>query len=223
VVLSCDDVPAEALPATVVRAGIDLGIAAFLATSDGTLVENPRHGRRGAGRLAAAQQALARCQRRSKRRAKVRERVAAHHGKVRRRRLDHAHKTALDLVRRYDLIAHEDLRITNMTRSASGTVERPGSNVAQKTGLNRSIHDAGWGVFLNVLRAKAESAGRVVVAVNPRDTSRTCPQCGHCASGNRVTQADFACVRCGYTGHADVVGAINVLSRAGLVLREATA
>ncbi|GAB3831608.1 hypothetical protein GCM10027610_022080 [Dactylosporangium cerinum] len=76
------------------------------------------------------------------------------------------------------------------------------------------------GVFLNVLASKAESAGRVVVAVNPANTSRTCPSCGHCAKGNRVTQAGFVCVACGFAGHGDVVGATNVL-RAGLALLRA--
>jgi putative transposase len=75
-------------------------------------------------------------------------------------------------------------------------------------------------LFLNVLRAKAESAGRVVVAVNPANTSRTCPGCGHCAQENRVTQADFRCVSCSFAEHADVVGATNVL-RAGLALLSA--
>ncbi|WP_432993867.1 zinc ribbon domain-containing protein [Dactylosporangium sp. CA-233914] len=68
-----------------------------------------------------------------------------------------------------------------------------------------------------MLHAKAASAGRVVVAVNPANTSRTCPECGHCARENRVTQAGFACVSCGFAAHADVVGATNVL-RAGLAL-----
>ncbi|GAB3846390.1 hypothetical protein GCM10027610_064380 [Dactylosporangium cerinum] len=76
------------------------------------------------------------------------------------------------------------------------------------------------GVFLNVLASKAESAGRVIVAVNPANTSRTCPSCGHCAKANRVTQAGFVCVACGFAGHADVVGATNVL-RAGLALLRA--
>ncbi len=218
VVLSCDKVPAGPLTETGSAVGIDMGVAAFLTTSDGAQIQNPRHGRASAGRLAAAQRDLARHKRRSKRRGKTVARVAAIHAKVRRQRLDHAHKTALWLVRHHDLIAHEDLRITNMTRSASGTPEEPGTNVAQKSGLNRSILDAGWGVFLNVLRAKAESAGRVIVAVNPANTSRTCPDCGHCSAGNRVTQADFVCLACGYAGHADVVGALNVL-RAGLVRR----
>jgi len=222
VVLACDEVPAESLPATGRVAGIDMGVASFLTTSDGEQVDNPRHLAASAARLAEAQRALARCKRGSNRRRAVRAQVAAIHAKVRRQRLDHAHKTALDLVRGYDLIAHDDLRIANMTRSASGTVEQPGTNVAQKAGLNRSILDAGWGVFLAILAHKAESAGRVVVAVDPRNTSRTCPRCGHCARENRVTQADFGCVRCGYAGHADVVGALNVL-RAGLARQGAQA
>lgn len=230
VVLSCDDVPAEPLPATGAVVGIDMGIASYLTTSDGEHVENPRHGRAAAEGLAAAQQALARCKRGSNRRKKARERVAAAHRKVGRQRLDHAHKSALDLVRDYDFIAHEDLRIANMARApkpkpdpdAPGTFLPNGA--AAKAGLNRSISDAGWGLFLEILHAKAESAGRTVVAVDPRNTSRTCPRedCGHVAAENRTTQAKFQCVRCGYTQHADVVGAINVL-RAGLARREATA
>lgn len=222
VVLSCDDVPADPLPRVDTPVGVDMGVASFLTTSDGVQVPNPRHLAASADRLATTQLALARCQRRSARRHKVRVRVAAIHRKIRRQRVDHAHKTARWLVRHYDVIAHEDLRIANMTRSASGTVEAPGSNVAQKAGLNRSILDAGWGVFLRVLSAKAESAGRLVIAVNPANTSRTCPACGHCARENRRTQADFVCVSCGYAGHADVVGAINVL-RAGLALQAAQA
>ncbi|MEV0898496.1 transposase [Actinoplanes sp. NPDC049802] len=223
-VLSCDDVPALDLPETGRATGIDMGIASFLTTADGEQIINPRHGRRTAERLAAAQRHAASFGRkkaadRSRRHRQAVARVAALHAKVRRRRLDHAHKTARRLVATYDVIACEALRITNMTRSASGTAEQPGTNVAQKTGLNRSILDAGWGVFLTVLRAKAESAGRVIVEVDPANTSRTCPQpeCGHVAKENRPTQADFRCVSCGYADHADVVGATNIL-RAGLAL-----
>jgi putative transposase len=221
-ILSCDDVPAEPARPADAPVGIDMGVAAFLTTSDGVQVPNPRHLAASADRLTVAQQALARCKRGSNRRRRARVRVAAIHRKVSRQRLDHAHKTARWLVQHHDLIAHEALRIGNMTRSASGTVGAPGHNVAAKSGLNRSILDAGWGVFLRVLAAKAESAGRLVIAVNPANTSRTCPACGHCARENRVTQADFACLRCDYTGHADVVGASNIL-RAGLALQAAQA
>ncbi|MFC4062567.1 RNA-guided endonuclease InsQ/TnpB family protein [Planomonospora corallina] len=220
VILSCDDVPAEPLPATGAVAGIDMGVASLITTSDGEHIGNPRHLAASADRLANAQRDLARKKRGSERRRKAVARVAALHAKVRRQRLDYAHKAALALVRGHDVIVHEDLRIANMTRSASGTLEAPGRNVAAKSGLNRSILDAGWGVFLTVLAHKAESAGRELIAVNPADTSRTCAECGHVAKENRLTRAVFRCTACGHAAHADVNAAINTL-RAGLALREA--
>jgi putative transposase len=229
VILSCDEVPAQPLPATGKTTGIDVGVVHFLTTSHGQHIPNPRHGRKAADRLAAAQQALSRCQRRSRGRKKAVSKVAALHGKVRRQRLDHAHKTALALIHEFDVIAHEKLAITNMVRSPKPKPdhERPGvflpNGAAPKAGLNRSIHDAGWGVFLGILAHKADSAGRLLIPVNPRNTSRTCPDCGHVSGDNRVTQAEFECVACGYTANADVVGACNIEYRAGLVLREAPA
>lgn len=226
VVLSCADVPARPLPKTGNAVGVDMGVASFLTTSDGAQIPNPRYLATVAGQLATAQRALSRCKRGSTRRRNVRERVAGIHGKVRRQRLDHARKTALWLVRNYDLIAHEDLIVGNLTRSPAPRPDGEGGYLpngsAQKAGLNRSILDAGWGVFLRVLASTAERACRTVVAVDPANTSRTCPDCGHCARENRLTQADFICVSCGYAGHADVVGATNVL-RAGLALRSARA
>ncbi|WP_082801446.1 RNA-guided endonuclease InsQ/TnpB family protein [Herbidospora cretacea] len=219
-VLSCDEVPGRALPATGAAVGIDMGVASLLTTSVAEHLVNPRHLAASADRLAAAQRDLARKRRGSARRRKAVARVAALHARVRRQRLDGAHKAALALIRDYDVIVHEDLKVANMTRSASGTVERPGRHVAQKSGLNRSILDAGWGVFLTILSYKAESAGREVIAVDPRGTSRTCSRCGHCAADNRVTQAGFRCTACGHAAHADVNAAENIL-RAGLALRRA--
>lgn len=152
--------------------------------------------------------------------------MARLHRKVRRQRLDHAHKTAVSLVREHDFIAHEDLKIRNMSKAPAPKPdpEQPGSflpnGAGAKAGLNRSIADAGWGVFLQILTAKAECAGREVMAVDPRNTSRQCPECGHTAKENRPTQEKFHCVSCGHRAHADTVGAINVL-RAGLVHRDA--
>ncbi|MGW1092392.1 RNA-guided endonuclease InsQ/TnpB family protein [Streptomyces sp. NPDC002596] len=226
VILTADQEQPEPLPATGSVVGIDLGIANFLADSNGEFVPNPRHGRKAAAKLEAAQQALARCKRGSKRRRKAVEAVARLHRKVRRQRLDHAHKTALGLVREHDLIAHEDLKIRTMSKAPAPKPDpdRPGSflpnGAAAKAGLNRSIADAGWGVFLTILIAKAECAGREVMAVDPRNTSRRCPECGHTAKENRPTQEKFHCVSCGHNAHADTVGALNVL-RAGLVRREA--
>lgn len=228
VVLSCDDVPARPLPATGAVVGVDMGVASFLTTSDGAHVPNPRHLAASAARLATAQQELARKKRRSTRRSKAAARVAGIHRKVRRQRLDHAHKTALGLARDHDVICVEALRIRNMVKRAKPVLDPdlPGvflpNRQAQKSGLNKSILDAGWGVFLDILHAKAESAGRLVIEVNPANTSRTCPECGHCSGDNRTTQAVFRCVVCGHTAHADVIGAVNVL-RAGLALHAAQA
>jgi putative transposase len=171
VVLSCEDVPAEPLEPAGSSAGIDMGVASFLTTSDGTHLPNPRHLTATADRLAAAQRDLARKKRGSNRRKKTVAKVAGLHGKVRRQRLDYAHKTALALVREYDLIVHEDLKITNMTRRPKPRPDGNGGHqpngAAAKAGLNKSIHDAGWGIFLRILSAKAESAGRHVIAVDP--------------------------------------------------------
>ncbi|MEV7173610.1 transposase [Streptomyces sp. NPDC093224] len=231
VVLTAEQTQPEPLPATGSVVGIDMGIVSFLTTSGGEHVANPRHARKAAAKLEAAQHKLSRVGRlrRDKRTAnhqRAVQRVADLHRKVRRQRLDHAHKTALGLVRDHDLIAHEDLRIRNMLRSPAPkpNPEQPGSflpnGAAAKAGLNRSISDAGWGVFLTILHAKAESAGRDVIAVDPRNTSRTCPECGHVAAENRPTQEKFHCVGCGHQAHADIVGASNVL-RAGLARRQA--
>jgi transposase len=94
------------------------------------------------------------------------------------------------------------------------------NGVAAKAALNKSILDAGWGIFLRILTAKAESAGRTVIAIDPRHTSQRCARCGHTAAGNRVIQAEFLCLACGHQAHADVNAAVNIL-RAGLALQEA--
>jgi putative transposase len=186
-------------------------------------VPNPRHLATAAGRLAAAHQDLARKKRGSGRRTQALAKVARLHGIVRRQRLDHAHKAALALVRGHDLIVHEDLQVANMTARPrprpDGTGGYQPNGASAKSGLNRSILDAGWGIFLRILSAKAESAGRTVIAVNPRHTSQRCAQCGHTAAGNRASQAEFRCLACGHHANAGVNAARNIW-RAGLALQE---
>ncbi|WP_274559945.1 RNA-guided endonuclease InsQ/TnpB family protein [Streptomyces spiramyceticus] len=228
VILACDDVPGEPLPATGAVTGIDMGVNHFLTTSEGAHVPNPRHGKRNAEALAESQRALKAFPRRKRenRTAKHRravEKVAKLHRKVRRQRTDHAHKTALAIVRDYDQIGHERLSIANMVRTPKPKPdpETPGAflpnGAASKSGLNRNILDAGWGVFLGILAHKAESAGRVLIPVDPRNTSRTCPKCGHVDAENRDGEK-FQCTSCQHVDHADRVGAWNVALRAGLVL-----
>jgi putative transposase len=220
-VLSCDEVPVRRRKPTGEPVGVDVGITDFAVTSNGEHVANPRPGRRAAGRLAAAQQVLARKKRGSNNRRAARDTVAARHRKVANQRRDFHHQTATGLVARYDVIAVEDLKITNMLRRAEPRPDpdSPGAflpnGAAAKTGLNRSISDAGWGAFVAILRAKAEEAGRTVVDVDPRHTSDRCEACGHAAKENRLSQAVFRCRSCGHQAHADEHAARNIL-RAGL-------
>ncbi|MEH8034283.1 transposase, partial [Gallibacterium anatis] len=113
----------------------------------------------------------------------------------------------------------EDLQVSNMSRSAKGTVEEHGKSVKQKSGLNRSILDQSWFEFRRQLDYKTIWNGGFLVAVPPQNTSRCCPNCGHTAKENRQTQADFECVECGYTENADVVGALNVLARGRVIVQ----
>jgi putative transposase len=213
IVLSCDDVPAAPLPATGREIGLDVGVARFGTTSDGEVIANPKFARTSAAELAEAQQVLARKKRGSSNRRRAKAKVAEVHRRIRDRRADFHHKTARALVRQCDVIALEHLRITNMTRSASGTLAQPGTNVAAKSGLNRSILDAGWSQFAGILTGKAEEAGRKIVLVDPRNTSITCHQCGA-----RCTRPQQDTVICPVHGamDADVNGARNIYARAGL-------
>jgi putative transposase len=220
-VLSCDDVPANLLPATGRQAGIDVGIVRYATLSDGNYVDNPRWQRTAAGRLAAAQQRLVRAKRRSRNRIRQRETVAARYRKIANQRRDFHHKQARRLVERYDVLVVEHLQIANMLRRAKAVADptNPGqylpNGAAAKTGLSRSISDAGWGRFVSILRAKAEEAGRTWIEVDPRHTSDRCEACGHTEPENRVTQAEFRCRACGLVAQADEHAARNIL-RAGL-------
>jgi putative transposase len=223
-VLSCDDVPTDPLPATGRQAGIDVGIVSFATTSDGEHIDNPRWGRHAEDRLTVAQQRLASAERGSKNREQRRETVGARHRKIANQRRDFHHKQARVLVERYDLVVVEDLAIANMMRRAKPVADEdnPGqflpNGARAKSGLNRSIGDAGWGGFVLILRAKAEDAGRIWIEVDPRHTSDGCEHCGYAAAENRVTQAEFECQRCGHTAPADEHAARNIL-RAGLALQ----
>jgi putative transposase len=222
-VLSCDDVPTNPLPVTGSQVGVDVGIVRFATTSDGEHIDNPHWARTAAARLGTAQQRLQRARRGGRNRQAKRETVAARHRRIANQRKDFHHKYARRLVERYDLVVVEDLQIANMLRRATPVPDAsiPGQFLANgaraKSGLSRSISDAGWGQFISILRAKAEDAGRTVIDVDPRHTSDGCESCGHAARGNRVTQAEFVCQRCGHHAQADEHAARNIL-RAGLAL-----
>jgi putative transposase len=125
---------------------------------------------------------------------------------------DSVEKTSTDLARRFDVIAVEDLKIGNMTRSAKGTVAEPGRNVRQKAGLNRGILASGWGRL--VVRLEHKAPGRVV-KINPTCTSQRCAACGILDREARESQAVFRCRSCGYACNADVNAARNIEQAAG--------
>ncbi len=115
------------------------------------------------------------------------------------------------MAKNHSIVYAENLKIKNMSSSASGTMQSPGRNVKQKSGLNRSILDQSWYSFFQMLEYKLQERGAMLVKVDPKNTSRTCPNCGHVSEENRKTQANFVCVKCGFRENADKVGAINIL------------
>lgn len=133
------------------------------------------------------------------------------------------HKVALDLVRRFDIIAVEDIETANMTRRSKPKPdpEKEGNYLpnrrSAKSGLNRSILDASWSQFLGILDNKAECAGRRVVPVNPAYTSQTCSRCPAKPNSAYRSGKIFRCGECGHVEDADV-NAAKVILRAGLVL-----
>lgn len=193
--------------------GIDRGIAVFAALSDGTLIAPANHGSAHKKRLARAQQSLSRKKKGSKNRAKQRLRVAKIYARIARCRKDFLHKRSTDIAKTYGLVAIEKLEIRNMTRSAKGTKAKPGRRVRQKSGLNHSIFDQGWGMFGELLQFKLKDRGASLIKIPAHNTSRTCSGCGAIDAASR-RERTFLCTSCGYTTHADVNAAINILRRA---------
>jgi len=187
------------LPPTGKAVGIDVGLESFATLSNGTQIANPRYYRAAERKLKQAQRRLSRRVKGSSRRRKARELLAKAHLKVKRARQDFGHKTARALVNEYDHIAVEKLNIRGMVRNHP---------------LAKSISDAGWGLFLLILIAKAASAGRVVVEVNPAGTSQMCAQCGESVP-KRLAVRWHSCPSCGCELHRDHNAALNILKRGG--------
>ena len=201
VVFRCDvgAAPTKVALATVTDeriVGIDVGLTTLATLSEGAPIENPRHGRKAAKRVAAAQRCLARKQRgsKSRRRAVVHLQRAYQH--VRNQRLDTARKTAAQLVNRYDVICFEDLAIGRMVHG----------------NLAKSIYDAAWGMLISATTCKAESAGKHVVKVDPRGTTIECSRCGT-AVPKRLDERTHKCPACGLVMGRDLNAAHNIRER----------
>ena len=187
-------------PATSVI-GVDLGITRFATLSDGTFIPPINALKKNQDKLAKYQRQMARKQRGSNNWKKAKTKVQKLHVKVANTRNDFLHKTSSMLSKNHATIIIEDLKVSKMSQS-------------NKTTLNKSILDQGWGEFRRQLEYKQSWLGGRVLAVLPYNTSRTCLACDHVSANNRKTQSSFECVECGFTENADLVGAINIL-RAG--------
>lgn len=194
--------------------GLDAGVTLFATLSDGSMFEPVNAFGKNTVKLAKYQRGLSRKTKFSNNWKKQKQKITRLHQRIAHTRNDFLHKTSNIISKNHAMVVIEDLKVTNMSKSASGTIEAPGRCVKAKSGLNKSILDQGWGEFRRQLEYKQAWRGGGVLAINPRNTSRTCPACAHVAAENRKTQSKFECVECGYAENADLNAAINIL-RAG--------
>ncbi len=182
------------------QVGIDLGLKEYATMSDGTRISNPRISNKSIDRLKMIQRRLSNKKRggKNRRRAKIKlARISEH---IARQRDDFLHKTSHHLVNSYSFIAYEELKIANMMKNHH---------------LARHIADVSWGNFTQYLCYKAESAGCRVVGVNPKNTSRTCSDCGN-IQDIELSERTFLCQKCGMSKDRDLNASINILTTAGL-------
>ncbi len=187
----------EPLPPCDQETGIDVGLAHLAVTSDGLKIAAPRFLRKAERRLKKAQRALSRKSKGSANRARARHRVAVQHRKVRDARLDHAHKTALSLVRDSQAVYAEDIAVSGLAR----------------TRLAKSVHDAGWSQLLRLIQEKCERHGRYFAKVGRFEpTSQVCSACGARDGPKPLAVRKWTCRECGTVLDRDVNAARNILA-----------
>jgi putative transposase len=212
VIFSCE-VEAESLPVSYEDVGIDLGLLHFATLSTGETIENPRYFRKAAKKLEKVQQVLARKKRGSRRRTKAKRSVSKAHRKVSNQRADFLHKESRKLVNTYGLIVFEELAPANMSRRAKPKQDENGTYLpnggSAKSGLNKSINDAGWGQFVSMCSYKAANAGRTLLTINPKYTSQMCSGCGT-VKKKELSERWHSC-ECGTELDRDHNAALNIL------------
>lgn len=198
-----DTGPAEALPKTTPEVGIDLGLGHFAVLSDGTKIDSPRFLRRAEKRLKKAQRELARKQKGSSNRNKARLKVARAHARVADARREFHHQLSTKLIRENQAVAVEDLAVKGLAR----------------TRLAKSVHDAGWSAFVNMLEYKAARYGRTFVKIGRFEpTSQVCSVCGVKDGPKPLHVRTWTCGACGTVLDRDVNAAVNVAKAAGLAV-----
>jgi putative transposase len=198
--------------------GIDAGIAKLATLSDGTVYSPVNSFKTSQHKLAKLQRQLSRKVKFSANWQKQKRKIQRLHSHIANIRKDYLHKTTTEISKNHAMIVIEDLKVSNMSKSAKGTTEKHGRSVRAKSGLNRAILDQGWYEMHRQLEYKQLWRGGQVLAVLPAYTSQRCACCGHTAKENRQSQSKFECLGCGYIANADINGARNILAAGHAVL-----
>ena len=213
VVFACEVAASSKLPYSDETIGIDLGVSHLATLSTGDTIDNPRYFRKGEKKLARLQRSLKYKKRRSHRRKKIVKLVGKAHRKVRNQRADFLHKASRNLVNTYETIVFEELAPSNLSKRAKPKQDENGRYLpnggSAKSGLNKSIVDAGWGQFVEYCVYKAASAGTSVLFVNPKYTSQICSGCGQVRK-KELSERWHSC-DCGTELDRDHNAAINIL------------
>ena len=153
---------------------------------------------------------------------RTKQRIANRHQSISNTRKDFCHKSSHSIVADVNnkVIVLEDLKITNMTKSAKGTLDKPGKSVKAKSGLNREILDKGWHLFETYISYKSQKYGKAYFKVNPKHTSQECNDCGYIHPDNRKEQSKFFCINCGNIDNADVNAAKVIAKRAIRLIKD---
>ena len=186
------------LPETGKSVGIDVGLKAFAVDSDGNSIENPRYAEKSAKRLAKYQRKLARCKKGSNNRKEIKAKISKTHKRINNQRDDFLHKLSRLYVNNYDNICIEDLDVKGL--------KEKGHN----TGMHRSIHDAAWAKFAFMLSYKAQSAGRKLIKVDPRNTTQRCSACESIVK-KELSDRTHECPYCGFSCDRDYNASRNIL------------
>ncbi len=177
--------------------GIDVGIHQYAVLSNGVAYENPRFLRKQEKRLKKAQRTLSKKQKGSANYTKQAQLVRQYHEKVANQRRDFLHKLSFNLSKDYSVIAVENLNIRNMVRNRK---------------LSKSISDAGWGMFRNMLAYKCEKQGGVLVKVEPKYTTQDCSSCGERVKKSLSIRTHI-CMKCGTILDRDHNASLNILKK----------
>ena len=193
-IFSCSDVPVDRIEIQDNQIGIDVGIENFATLSNGEVIENPKFLRKSEKKLIRLQRRLSRKKKGSMNRRKARIKVAKFHERIFNQRHDFLHKTSFNIIKRFKIISVEDLQINNMVKNHH---------------LAKSINDVSWNSFIQMLSYKVERTGGQLIKVNPRNTSKTCSNCGTILD-MPLSKRTFKCLSCSFVCHRDLNASLNI-------------